>query len=175
MSTLAFLSPALAEAGYRSPLERALAGTNLRDLSPLGKLEVRRDLSAAELEGQSLGHVPKGDVENGHVRGTVPRFEAFEIAPNRTLVLCESEAAPALAAQLGAVDVSAALAGLALNGEQLTRRLTDLDLEALPAVGAVAGVQCTVLRDGDEFRLFFAQEYADHVAAVVLDALEGLR
>jgi hypothetical protein len=55
------------------------------------------------------------------------------------------------------------------------RRLTDLDLDALPAVGAVAGVQATAIRDGDEFRLFFGQEYADHVATVVLDAIEGLR
>ena len=151
MSELRFLSPALAAAGYRSPLERALAGSDLRDLSGLGKVEVRRALGVA-------------------VDGEVVR-----IAPNRALVLCEAAAAPALAAQLGAVDVSAALAGLALRGEQLLRRLTDLDLDSLPAVGSVAGVQCTVIRAGDEFRLFFAQEYADHVAAVVLDAVEGIR
>lgn len=170
MSELAFLSPALAETGYRSPLERALADSELRDLSPLGKLEVRRALDLAELEEQSLGHVP-----NGHVEGTVPpRLEIVRIATNRLLILCEAAAAPALAAQLDAVDASAALAGLALDGEQLMRRLTDLDLEALPAIGAVAGVQCTVLRDGDEFRLFFAQEYAVHVASVVIDAAEGL-
>jgi len=154
VSELAFLSPALAEAGYRSPLERSLAGSELRDLSPLGKLEHRGDLDGAALEGQ---------------------LEIVRIATNRTFVLCAAEDAPAFAARLGAVDRSAALAGLALHGEQLMRRLTDLDLDALPAVGAVAGVQATVLRDGDEFRLFFAQEYADHVAAVVLDGVEGLR
>ncbi|MBA2333115.1 MAG: hypothetical protein H0V94_10030 [Actinobacteria bacterium] len=171
MSELAFLSPALAEAGYRSPLERPLAGSELRDLSPLGKLEHRGDLDGAALEGQSLGRVP-----NGHGPGTVPpQLEIVRIATNRTFVLCAAEDAPAFAARLGAVDRSAALAGLALHGEQLMRRLTDLDLDALPAVGAVAGVQATVLRDGDEFRLFFAQEYADHVAAVVLDGVEGLR
>ena len=163
MSELAFLSPALAEAGYRSPLERALAGTELRDLSALGKLELRGVSETAMTQGQTLGHASKGQVE------------VVEITPRRTLVLCDFEAAPALAAELGAVDVSAALAGLALRGEQLMRRLTDLDLDALPAVGAVAGVHCTVLREGEEFRLFFGQEYADHVAAVVLDAIEGLR
>ncbi|MEJ7568064.1 MAG: hypothetical protein WKF41_07350 [Gaiellaceae bacterium] len=151
MSELRFLSPALAEAGYRSPLERALAGSELRDLSSLGMLEVRGELDAA-------------------VDGEVVR-----ITPRRALVLCKAAAAPALAAQLGGVDLSGALAGLALRGKQLMRRLTDLDLDALPAVGSVAGVQTTVLRDGDEFRLFFAQEYADHVAAVVLDTAEGLR
>nr|MBA3788159.1 hypothetical protein [Actinomycetota bacterium] len=127
------------------------------DLSTLGKLEVRGELDLAAVDG-----------------------EVVRITPRRALVLCAAEAAPALAAQLGAVDLSAALAGLALHGEQLMRRLSDIDLDALPAVGSVAGVQCTVMRDesqagGDEFRLFFAQEYADHVAAVVLDAAAGLR
>ena len=158
MSELAFLSPALAEVGYRSPLERVLAGTELRDLSSLGKVEVRGEVDEASL----------ADVE------------VVQISPTRALVLCEAEAAPALAARLKAVDVSAALAGLVFHGEQLLRRLTDLDLDRLPAVGAVAGVRCTVLRseaggDEHEFRLFFAQEYADHVAAVVLDAAAGLR
>jgi hypothetical protein len=185
MSELAFLSPALAQAvdgiapRYRSPLERALAGGEheLRDLSALGKVEVRSGLDAA-LEGQSHGRGLNGDVAQGrgpqgHVRGTVP--EVVRVTPTRALVLCEPEAAPVLAAQLAGIDISAALAGLAVRGEQLLRRLTDLDLERLPAIGAVAGVRCTVLRDGDEFRLFFAQEYADHVAAVVLDAMAGLR
>jgi hypothetical protein len=162
VSELAFLSPALADAGYRSPLAHALAGTDLRDLSPLGKLELRAS-ETAMTQGQSLGHGSEGQVE------------VVRITPRRTLLLCEPEAIPTLAAELGAVDVSAALAGLAVHGERLMRRLTDLDLDALPAVGAVAGVQTTILRDGDEFRLFFAQEYADHVAAVVLDAIEGLR
>ena len=156
MSELRFLSPALAETGYRSPLKRALVGSELRDLSSLGKVEVRGEVADA-------------------VDGEVVR-----ITPSRAFVLCEAAAAPELATRLGGVDVSAARAGLGLHGKQLMRRVTDLDLEALPAVGAVAGVQCTVLRsqsggDGDEFRLFFAQEYAAHVAAVVLDALEGLR
>ena len=156
MTELAFLSPALAAAGYRSPLERALASSGLRDLSALGKLEVRGDVAS------------------------LAAGEVVPITPHRALVLCRPEETVALAERLRethsfVVDVSAALAGLALRGEQLMRRLTDLDPDLLPAVGAVAGVQCTVLRDGDEFRLFFAQELADHVAAVVLDAVEGLR
>ena len=36
--------------------------------------------------------------------------------------------------------MSAALAGIAVEGEQLMRRLTDLDLAALPAAGKLAGV-----------------------------------
>jgi len=158
VSELAFLSPELADAGYRSPLDRALGsgGHGLRDLSTLGKLEVR------------------GDV------GSIDAGEVVRITPSRALVLCDGGETVALAARLRSrhafvVDVSAALAGLALRGEQLLRRLTDLDLDALPAVGAVAGVQCTLLREDEEFRVFFAQEYADHVAAVVLDTAAGLR
>src|SRR5204862_61281 len=62
------------------------------------------------------------------------------------------------------------------EAERLLRRLTDLDLEALPAVGAVARVPALVVREApDRFRLWFPQEYSDYVAEVVLDAWEGLR
>ena len=37
-----------------------------------------------------------------------------------------------------AIDVSGGLAGLAVRGEAVMRRITDLDLDALPAAGAVA-------------------------------------
>lgn len=70
--------------------------------------------------------------------------------------------------------IGTGLAGLQVTGERLLRRLTDLDLDALPATGMVAHVRATVLRNEDEFRIFFAQEYADHVAEVVLDTIEGL-
>jgi hypothetical protein len=56
------------------------------------------------------------------------------------------------------------------------RRLTDLDLGRLPAVGPLARVQALILRDDEEtFRFFFPQEYGDYVAEVVVDALAGLR
>lgn len=72
-------------------------------------------------------------------------------------------------------EMTSGLAGLQVTGERLLRRLTDLDLDALPATGMVAHVRATVLRDGDEFRIFFPQEYADHMAEVVLDIAAGLR
>ena len=74
-----------------------------------------------------------------------------------------------------AAETTGGLAGLQVTGERLLRRLTDLDLDALPATGLVAHVRTTVFRDGDTFRLFFPQEYAEHVAEVVLDALVGLQ
>jgi hypothetical protein len=71
--------------------------------------------------------------------------------------------------------MTGALAGLELEGDRAMRRLTDLDLDALPAVGKVADVPALLLRDGSRYRLFFPQEYAHFVGEVVLDALEGIR
>jgi sarcosine oxidase gamma subunit len=73
------------------------------------------------------------------------------------------------------VDASAGWAGLRVRGATLMRRLTDLDLDALPAMGPLAHVQALVIHDdGETFRLYFAQEYGDSVAEAVLDAAEGL-
>ena len=72
----------------------------------------------------------------------------------------------------------AGVAGIELDGpdvERALRRLTDLDLELLPAVGAVAHVRVLVVREAEaRYRLWFPQEYADYVAEVVLDAWEGV-
>ena len=76
-----------------------------------------------------------------------------------------------------ALGPCAGLAGIevaAPHAETLLRRLTDLD--RLPAVGAVAHVRALVQRpDPQRFRIWFAQEYADYLAEVVLDAVEGAR
>jgi sarcosine oxidase gamma subunit len=159
---LDFLSPdrADAEARWRSPLERGLehAPPEIADLSLTGKLDVRGDLDSFDAKG----------------------VELVRITPERGLVLCDFTKTANVRARLAdhflVVDLSAALAGLQLRGEALMRRLTDLDLDSLPAVGAVAHVQAYVLRDDAEtFRLFFPQEYGHYFAAVVVDAAEGLR
>jgi sarcosine oxidase gamma subunit len=159
---LDFLSPdrADAEARWRSPLERALehAPPEVADISLTGKLDVRGDLDSLDAKG----------------------VELVRITPERGLVLCDFTKTPKVRARLAGrflvVDLSAALAGLQLRGEALMRRLTDLDLDSLPAVGAVAHVQAYVLRDDAEtFRLFFAQEYGHYLAEVVVDTVEGLR
>ncbi|MBA2463340.1 MAG: hypothetical protein H0V45_16525 [Actinobacteria bacterium] len=160
MTSLDFLSPdrAVADRGLEprlsSPLRRALAGSDeLRDLSFLGKIEVRGDIEAIEEDA-----------------------EVVRITPRRALVLCAPEEAAALRDRLPGmvIDMTAALAGLELRGVHALRRLTDLDLDALPAVGRVADVPCLVLREGDSFRLFFPQEYGHSVVEVVLDVLKGL-
>jgi hypothetical protein len=155
----AFLSPgaARAEDGFvprqASPLARALAGsTGLKDLSLLGKVELRG------------GDVP-ADVE------------AIPITPHRVLLVCEPErCAELLETESGlAVDLTGALAGIELEGEALMRRLSDLDLARLPAAGKVAGVPAVVSSPGGErFRIFFAQEVGHSVVETVRDLQEGL-
>jgi hypothetical protein len=162
VTELAFLSPDRAgpEAQWRSPLARALehATTDVTDISLTGKLELRGDVGT--LRSRAL--------------------EIFPITPERALVLCDftktSEIRERLSDHFLVIDMSAALAGLQVRGETLMRRLTDLDLEALPAVGPIAHVQAYVLRSrGDVFRFFFPQEYGDYLAEVVVDAAEGLQ
>jgi len=160
VSDLAFLSPgrAAAEAVWRSPLERALGGAppDISDLSLTGKIEIRGDLPRSITGG-----------------------ELVRITPTRGLVLCDFTKAVELLEQLSedylATDVSATLAGLSVRGEAAMRRITDLDLDALPAAGAVSHVQAIVTRDGDSFALWFGQEYSDYLAEVVIDAWEGLQ
>ena len=159
MSHLDFLSPdlATADAVRRSPLERALAHApeGVEDLTRTAVFEVRGDIDG--LEG-----------------------EVVRLTPERAYVLCPFEDAGRTRTRLtGAgrlvVDVSAGWAGLRVHGETLMRRLTDLDLNALPALGTLAHVRALVIRDeGDSFRLYFAQEYGHSVAEAVIDAAEGL-
>jgi sarcosine oxidase gamma subunit len=159
---LAFLSPdrASPEAVWRSPLERALreAPPEVTDISLTGKLDVR------------------GDVGSLRTRA----LEIVRLTPERALVLCDFTKTGEIRAKLSerffVVDLSAVLAGLQVRGETLMRRLTDLDLDALPAVGAVAHVQAYVIRDGgDTFRIFFPQEYGHYLAEVVIDTAAGLQ
>jgi hypothetical protein len=164
---LDFLSPDLAtpdvpsaQAAWRSPLARALshAPADVIDVSLTGKLEVRGPIDDLE---------PKG-------------FEVIRITPDRALVLCDFTRTSPVREQLSGdffvTDMSAVFAGLQLRGDTLMRRLTDLDLTDLPAVGAVAHVQAYVIRDeGESFRLFFPQEYGDYIVEVVIDTAEGIR
>lgn len=174
---LDFLSPSrCAPEALASPLERALdtvsdtaphnhAGFEpkgvrhrLRDLSLDGKVEIRGDLELVELGA--------GD-------------ELVRLSPRRGLLLVEGDAADAAdrlrAGGLLAYDATSALAGVALEGEALLRRLTDLDLDALPAAGGFARIGAILLRDeGERFRVYFPQELGHYVAEVVLDAIAGL-
>jgi hypothetical protein len=162
MSTLEFLSPSrCAPEALASPLARALVGVDtavVRDLSLDGKVEIRGDLDlVALLEGDEL----------------------VRLTPRRGLLLVRGDPAEAVeglrAAGLRAYDLTGALAGLAIEGERLLRRLTDLDLDALPAAGGFARVSAILVRDeGERFRAYFPQELGHYVAEFVLDQIAGL-
>jgi hypothetical protein len=159
---LAFLSPprSVPEA-LASPLARALAGVDpevVRDLSLDGKVEIRGDVDLVEPHAGE---------------------ELVRLSPRRGLLLVEDdplETVERLRGQgLRAYDMTGAFAGLALTGERLLRRLTDLDLDALPAAGGFARIGAILLRDeGERFRVYFAQELGHYVAELVLDTISGL-
>jgi sarcosine oxidase gamma subunit len=106
------------------------------------------------------------------VRGGVPDG-SIPIGRDRALVIGEA------AANLDGFrvyDMSAALVAIDVEGEALMRRLTELDLDALPAIGAVArGTTAVIERlERDRFRLLVPQELAQYIADVVADAAEGI-
>ncbi len=162
MSSLGFLSPSRCEQGtLESPLRRALDGVEPRllgDLSLEGKVELRGDLELVEpFAGEDL----------------------VQLSPRRGLLLTSEDPAEAAERLRGqgvlAYDATGALAGMAIEGERVMRRLTDLDLDRLPAAGPFARVTAVVLRDkGERFRVYVPQELGHYVAEAVLDALAGL-
>jgi hypothetical protein len=160
VSELRFLSPSRCEPGTTtSPLRRALdaAPESVRDLWLDGIVEVRGDLDL----------VRPGEGE-----------ELVRLSPRRGFLFTSDDpfevAARLREAGVLAYDSTGALAGIGIEGEQLMRRLTDLDLERLPAAGPFARVPALVLRDGQRFRVYVPQELAHDVAVAVLAALEGL-
>ncbi len=162
MTALAFLSPSRSEPeSLASPLARALAGISpelVRDLSLDGKVEVRGDLDLVRpVDGEEL----------------------IRLSPRRGLLLVDGDPVEAVArlrsSGVRAYDATGALAGLAVEGEQVLRRVTDLDLDNLPAAGSFAKIGAILARDdGERFRIYFPQELGHYVAEVMLDAIAGL-
>jgi len=188
MSKLDFLCPDLAnpdpERGFE-PLARSAMHERLSESG--GKFEAQAGwLVLSALSAHSPADPSVADVSHHakiEVRGPAPQAandrEIVGIGPDRWLVLCSPDVAGSVRASLEepgriVIDQTGALAGLKIEGPEartLMRRLTDLELDRLPAVGAVAKVPATVLRDGAEsFRIFVPQQSADYVCEVVLDA-----
>ena len=75
-------------------------------------------------------------------------------------------------------ETHAGFAALEVAGPGATtvlRRLTELPLDELPVVGAVAHVRVWVFGEGEErYRLVFEQEYGHYLWEVVVDAAEPL-
>ncbi len=163
MSLLDFLSPSrCADGTTTSPLRRALEdaeSTVVRDLWPQGTVEIRGDLSLVAPH---------------------PGEELVRLTPRRGFLFTADDPADVVARLreigLRAYDATGALAGIAIEGEQLMRRLTDLDLDELPAAGPLLSrVTGIFLRDeGERFRVYVPQELAHDVAVAVLDSAAGL-
>lgn len=78
----------------------------------------------------------------------------------------------------GVLDTSAAWAGFEIAGRgavTLMRRLTELDLDDLPALGALSHVRALIARpETERFLLFFPQEYGHYLWEVAVDAAKPL-
>jgi heterotetrameric sarcosine oxidase gamma subunit len=136
--------------------------------------------SSAEFEDLSL------TLAKFEVRGDLDRVaneDLIRITPRRGLVvapIADGDVVESLLREQVAtvVDVTGALAAIRIEGPfaaTLVRRLTDLDLESLPAAAAVAHVPAIVRGGGDTFELFWPQEYGHYLAHVVVDTAAGLR
>jgi glycine cleavage system aminomethyltransferase T len=132
----------------------------VKDVSNVGKFEIRGDVNGFSAEGCEL----------------VP------ITPERGLVICDyarsADVHEELRRRFLVVDMTGALSGLEISGPGATtvlRRLTEIDLDSLPTTGAAAHLAVTMVRDGDEaYRLYFAQEYGHYFWEVAVDAAEPL-
>jgi hypothetical protein len=160
--SLAFLSPSQCEPEtLASPLGRALEGADeaqVRDLSLEGVVEIRGDVDRVS--------VPSGE-------------ELVRLSPRRGFLFGVKDGAAVAERLRGAgvlaYDATGALAGIAIASEQAMRRLTDMDLEKLPAAGPFARVTAIFRRDDDGmFLVYVQQELGHYVAEAVLDALAGL-
>jgi hypothetical protein len=100
------------------------------------------------------------------------------LGPRRALLVTGRAGAAARLAADGYLvyDMTAALATVDVDGEDLLRRLTDLDPQRLPATGSVARGTPALIerRDDGGFRLHVPCELAQYVADVVADLAEGL-
>ena len=143
--------------GFLSPEE--CATEVVLDRSALGKLEIR------------------GDVDS---LGSVEGEELLPLGPGRALLVTEGPTAAArerlAASGYRVYDMTAALVTLELDGEDLLRRLTELDLKRLPAIGSIARGTPALIerREGERFRLHVPRELSQYVAEVIADMERGL-
>jgi hypothetical protein len=151
MTRLSFLSPHEADVTPISPLADVPA-IGFKDVSALGKLEVR-------------GRVPERAIPIGFNRGLL--VLDGDVRAERDRLTQEG---------LHVYDQTGALAGIEITGERLMRRLTELDLSSLPAVGSIArGIRAVIEPLGQaRYRIFVPQEFAEYVATVINDLAEGI-
>jgi len=161
VSALDFLSPDECgpDVALVSPLRHAVQSGSLIDCSLLGKLEVRGDVEALEAaEGEQV----------------------LPLGPGRALVVVAGSPDAArrrlTAGGFRVYDMTDALAALEFEGEDILRRLTELEPAQLPATGSIAhGTPALIAQqEGRRFRLYVPQELGHFVAEVVADLERGL-
>lgn len=115
------------------------------------------------------------------LRGDVGSFRAERIVhltSRRAVVLCDDAQALVARARLAglrAYDASGALTEIAIDGDALLRRLTDVEIDGPTAAPVARGVPALVFPLGDErYELYVPQELARYVREVVRDLREGL-
>jgi hypothetical protein len=178
VTRLDFLSPSrCADGTTTSPLRRALdmvSDTEVRKNGDIGALRIRQRLVAdLSLDGKIE---LRGDLD---LVGLLEGEELVRLSPRRGFLLTPHDAADTVERirdqGVLAYDATGAWTGLALEGAALMRRLTDLDLDGLPAAGPFARVHAIVVRDeGERFRVYVPQELGHDVALAALDASAGL-
>jgi len=176
MSVLDFLSldGAASEAVARSPMERRLreAGATFEQQG--------RWVVATHVPGEEDCALAVRDVTHAHrvhegSDGVLVEFQPGEgRLPVSTGVVWSGDDRPPEVT----TDVSAGYAALQIEGPGATnvlRRMTEVELEGLPKVGAVAHIRTIVIRDDrDSYRLVFEQEYGHYLWEVAVDAAKSL-
>jgi hypothetical protein len=135
---------------FASPL-RHVDGDTVTDVSQLRKWEIRGDSSSFQ---------------------PADGAELIRISPDRALVVGgERPDAERV------YDMTASLAAFELEGEDVMRRVTELDLEQLPAIGSILRGTPALIerRSGERFRLFVPQELGHFVAETIADLAQGVR
>jgi glycine cleavage system aminomethyltransferase T len=187
MNTLDFLS--IDKAEHSGPFQPVLKSPMHRRLADAGAVFEERNgwLVATHVPGQDRYRIAIRDVtasyrvEEGDGSLDIEFGDGEHgVRPStgmgQTIVACYRGGAGA--AREGFLDTSAAWGAIEVDGpgaSTVMRRLTELDLDDLPVLGALAHVRALVARPGDEcYLIVIPQEYGHYVWEAVVDAAHPL-
>jgi glycine cleavage system aminomethyltransferase T len=187
MSTLDFLS--IDKAEHSGPFQPVLKSPMHRRLTEAGAVFEERDgwLVATNVPGQDRYRIAIRDVTasyrveegDGSLDTEFGDGEHGVVPPTgKGQTLVASYRSGAGGAREGFLDTSAAWGAIEVDGpgaSTVMRRLTELDLDDLPLLGALAHVRALVARPGDErYLVVIPQEYGHYVWEAVVDAADPL-
>jgi glycine cleavage system aminomethyltransferase T len=187
MNTLDFLS--IDKAEHSGPFQPVLKSSMHRRLAEVGAVFEERDgwLVATHVPGQDRYRIAIRDVtasyrvEEGDGSLDIEFGDGEHgVRPStgKGQTLVAGYRGGAGAAREGFLDTSAAWGAIEVDGpgaSTVMRRLTELDLDDLPVLGALAHVRALVARPGDEcYLIVIPQEYGHYVWEAVVDAAHPL-